>query len=218
MAGCDDLGHRAHACGIRADDSGKADFRPRLELGAVEHHIHPAAKGHARLPGGGEKQFLEFSIVGLAHIGEPGAEPSSLGPIRGLDPEKLMWSSMSIRSPGEKSRLMPPAALVKIIDLGATQPKRPDGKGDFLLGIALVVVKPALHDGHRKAKKASHHQPASVTVNGGNHKTGNLFVGDDDGGFHPPSVIPQAASQDQNRVGGLRSPLKNDAAARRAIS
>ena len=42
-----------------------------------------------------------------------GPMASSLAPRSGLAPIKLMWSVISIKSPTEKSRLTPPAALVK---------------------------------------------------------------------------------------------------------
>ena len=46
--------------------------------------------------------------------GNRGPSRSSLGPIRGLTPIRLMWSSMTIRSPLSYSGFSPPAALETI--------------------------------------------------------------------------------------------------------
>ena len=60
--------------------------------------------------------------------GKRGPRASSLGPISGLVPEKLMWSRMIMRSPAWKSRLMPPAALVTISVLAPSAASTRTGK------------------------------------------------------------------------------------------
>ena len=46
--------------------------------------------------------------------GNRGPRRSSLGPIRGLTPSRLMWSSMTIRSPFSNWGFSPPAAFETI--------------------------------------------------------------------------------------------------------
>ena len=53
-------------------------------------------------------------VVGAAHIGEAVPRRSSLGPISGLSPIRLMWSSMTMMSPLANCGFMPPQALLTI--------------------------------------------------------------------------------------------------------
>ena len=51
------------------------------------------------------------SSYGCDMSGKRGPSVSSFGPTSGLSPSRLMWSAMSIRSPGLHSGCMPPQAF-----------------------------------------------------------------------------------------------------------
>ena len=58
-----------------------------------------------------------------------------------------------------------------------------DREDDLGHGIAFVVVKTALHNGHVLAHETAERQAASVSLNCRNREAGNLFVGKDGVGF-----------------------------------
>ncbi len=77
------------------------------------------------------------------------------------------------------------------------QPEHPDRVCRLLVGIALIVVHPALHHGHRPARQCTEHQPALVARSGRGFEMGNITVGHSDGVFHHVAQKPQAGTQHQ---------------------
>ena len=93
--------------------------------------------------------------------------------------------------------MIQPAALVRI----AHQLQDADGVGDLLEGVALVVVHPALHDGHRLSPQKPADQPPGVTRGGGGLEMGDIPVGEDDGLFHQVAQEAQAGAQHHGHPG-----------------
>ena len=109
----------------------------------------------------------------------------------------LIWSVMSIRSPGLEVPVHPAGGVGDQEGLAAQQAEDPDGIADLLIGVALVVVDPALHHCHRLAGQGAKDQapcvPGAVEV----LKWGDGGVGDGDGVLHQVPQVAQAGAQDQ---------------------
>ena len=84
----------------------------------------------------------------------------------------------------------------------AQQPQHPGTVGHILVGVALIVVHPALHDGHLLSGQSAEYQLALVAGGGGDLEVGDLSVGDGDGVFHHVAQEAQAGAQDHGHVRG----------------
>ena len=85
--------------------------------------------------------------------------------------------------------------------LAAQQAQHPHGVGHFLVGVALVVVHPALHHGHGLTSQGPEDQLALVAGGGGVLEVGDFSVGHDDGVLHEIAQIAQAGAQDHGHLG-----------------
>ena len=85
--------------------------------------------------------------------------------------------------------------------LAAQQAQHPHGVGHFLVGVALVVVHPALHHGHGLAVQHAAHQAALVAGGGGRLKVGDVVIVDGDGVLHLVAQKAQAGAQDHGHLG-----------------
>ena len=83
-------------------------------LGTVNTDIDTVVQRHSaglcRLVG----KVTQFFWVNMTHIRKTCADFIIIGSCSVVFPVKLIWSSITMKSPAEKSVLMPPAALVRI--------------------------------------------------------------------------------------------------------
>ena len=77
---------------------------------------------------------------------------SSFGPMSGLVPSRLMWSSITISAPWPNFVLMPPAAFVRISALTPSRPSTRVGKRHGAEVVALVEVRAARQRQHAPAR------------------------------------------------------------------
>ena len=85
--------------------------------------------------------------------------------------------------------------------VAAQQVEDADPVADLLIGVALIVVDPALHDGHVLAGQLAKDHLAFMAGGGGVLEVGNLAVGDDDGVLHQVPQVAQAGAQDHGHFG-----------------
>ena len=79
--------------------------------------------------------------------------------------------------------------------------KDTEGIADLFVGVALIVVHPALHDGHGLAGQNAENQLPLVAGGCGGFKVRDVTIGDDDGVFHFIAQISQAGAQDHRHFG-----------------
>ena len=133
-AGEDHLGHRRHADGVGAEDAEGADLGRGLEGGAGVPGVDALGQRDALGRGGGAERAR----------GSPGRRRrswrrsgASLGsPISGLRPEKLMWSAISIRSPGGMS------GRKRAGGVGQDQPRRRRARCSISSGRRIAAASP----------------------------------------------------------------------------
>ena len=88
-----------------------------------------------------------------------------------------MWSVSTTSAPCLYSRLMPPAALVRMTRANAHAAKHAHRKRDFLRGIAFVQVHAALHGGYGDVGNFPNHHLSGVSDGGGAREQWNICVG-----------------------------------------
>ena len=207
MAGGDDLRGGGHAHGVGAGDPGKADLRRGLVLGTGEVHIDALFELDAQVGGRLPGQVLEGGGVKVGGVGEPGAE---LGQV--LAPERGLHKDLDLV--GDEHEVTGLEVQVDAVGddegVAAQQPQDPDGIGHLLVGVALVVVHAALHDGHLLAPEGAENQLALMAGGGGHLEVGDLPVGDTDGVLHHVAQEAQAGTQDHGHLGGKAADLAAD--------
>lgn len=149
------------------------------------------------LPG----QVLELGGVEVAGVGEPGAELRQILPPEGGLHEDLDLVGDEHQVPGLEVPVHPAGGVGDQEGLAAQQAEDPDGVADLLVGVALVVVDPALHHCHRLAGQGAEDQLPLVSRGGGGLKVGDGGVGDGDGVLHQVPQVAQAGAQDQGHPG-----------------
>ena len=155
-------GGGGHAHRVGPGDAGEAHLGGSLVLGTGEVHIHTLLQGDAQLLGGLAGQLLEGGGIQVGGVGEPDAELRQV-----LAPQRGLHEDLDLVGDEHQVARLPvhvDAAGGVGDDKGvaAQQPQHPDGVGHLLVGVALVVVHPALHDGHRLALQGAEHQTALV--------------------------------------------------------
>ena len=110
----EDLGDRRHPHHVGADGAEEAVLGAGLQVRPGDRHVDTAMRHDVLFQGHLEGRVCKSRSYGSIRSGNLGPSRSSLGPIRGLSPIRLMWSSMTTRSPLEKSGFSPPAALETI--------------------------------------------------------------------------------------------------------
>ena len=142
--------------------------RPRRRRCRAGSGTRPASPGSARAPRrtrpGGRRSSPpgRCAAPGRAARGRRAgtcrgsASPrrSSFGPMSGLSPSRLMWSSMTMRSPLAYCGFMPPQALLTIEHLAAQRLHHAHRERDLLERVALVEVEAALHGHDGLARRA----------------------------------------------------------------
>ena len=99
-------------------------------------------------------------------------------PISGLRPEKLMWSAISISSPGGMSGRNEPAALVRISRSAPSAFSASSGARITAGVAALVVVRPPAEHRHARALEPPDHQPRVVPRHPGVREVRQLGIVD----------------------------------------
>ena len=188
----------------RAQDPGGPDLRRGLVLGAGEVHVDALPQGDAQLRWPVCRASLPQArgCRGGRRRGTGRRTPAGSPPGGGTPMKILMWSVMSIRSPGLPVQVHAAGGVGDYQGVAAQQAEHPDGVGDLLIGVALVVVHPALHNSHLLALQGAEHQLALVAGGGGDLEMGDVLVRHGDGVFHHVAQVAQAGAQDQGHLGG----------------
>ena len=84
----------------------------------------------------------------------------------------------------------------------AQQGEHPHRIGDLFIAVTLVVVHPALHDGHVLALELTEDQLALVAGGGGSLEVGDVLIRDGNGVFHLVAQEAQTGAQDHGYLRG----------------
>jgi len=104
------LGYCRHSNGICADGSQKSYQLSSQDL-VLALHVHAFCTRIFKSSEACSASAMSSLLYASDISGNRGPISSSLGPISGLSPSKLMWSEMSMTSPFLKSGLSAPAAF-----------------------------------------------------------------------------------------------------------
>ena len=146
--GDDHLGHRGHADDVGTERAQHAVLGARLEVRARNGDVHALAQRDPRSRATSRASARNASSYGADMSGKRGPSASSFGPMSGLSPSRLMWSAMSIRSPGVHAGCMPPHALDTTSVCAPSARSTRTGNVTCCSRIALVAVKSPLHRHH----------------------------------------------------------------------
>ena len=144
-----------HPDDVGADRAQHAVLGARLEVRPRHGDVHAFAQHDSLLARDLARQRAQRRRRTAPTCRESAAPSrSSFGPTSGLSPSRLMWSAMSIRSPGAHSGCIPPHAFDTTSVSRAERAQHAHRKGHLLERVALVAVKAPLHRDHRLARRA----------------------------------------------------------------
>ena len=190
MAGHDDLRRGGHAHGIAPQDAGGPDLCRGLILRPVAVEVDPLPQRNAQLLGRLAGQLPEAGGVQMGGVGESDPELGQIFP-----PERRLGKHLDVvgnehQVPGLPAGVDASGGIGDDQGVTPQQAQHPDGVGHLLIGVALVVVRSALHDRHPLPLQSAEDQPPLVSRRGGCLKVGNIQVVDGDGTLH---LVPHIA-------------------------
>ena len=201
MSGHDDLGGGGHAHGVPAQGADGANLRRGLVLGAIAVEVDALPQGDVPLPGRLAGQVQQTAGIQVGGVGKADAEPGQI-----LPPEGGLGEHLDLVSDEHQVARLP-AGVDTAGGVGdnegvaAQQAQHPDGVGHRLVGVALIVVHPALHDGHPLSLQLPKHQAALVAGGGGGLEVGDILIVDENGVFHLIPQVAQAGAQHHSHPG-----------------
>ena len=178
VAGHDGFGHGGHAHGVGAEDVEGVVFGGGLVAGTGDADIDAVLEFDILFGSDFLCQFHDAVRVGLAHVGEAGAELVVVGTEQGVVGHEVDMVGDD-HDVGDVEGGVEAAGGIGEDDLFDTElAEHLDGEGEGLHGVAFVVVEAAAHDEHGGAVEGAEDEGAAVALHGGDGEVGNVLIGD----------------------------------------
>ena len=143
-----------HADDVGADRPEEPVLGPGLQVRAGHRHVDPAMGDDVRLERDAQGQVLQLPVVGLDHVGEPGAEAVVVGADQRVDAQQVDVVLDDHQIALGVLRVQPAAGVGDDQQLAAQLLHHPDRERHLGGRVAFVEVEPAFHRDHRAARPA----------------------------------------------------------------
>ena len=199
LNGCNRLGDRRHADGIRTQGCQHPDFGGGFVAGAGNRNQDPLFQGDVQIPtcilGSSDK----IGVVGSRHVRETKTEGGIVRTDQGVGEHEVDVVGDEHQITGDEDRIDSPGGVGQDEVLNPHLSEHPDGEDDFLYRISLVHVHPALdrHDGYVPGFPEDN--PSPVARDGRGRPVGDVGCFDGRRVVQFVAQIPQAGSQDNGR-------------------
>ena len=176
VVGYDDFGNGGHAYGIAAYHAVHLILCGGLERRTLDTHVDTVGEADLLLLGNGGSLLDERQVVGLVHVGEARSGGEVLAAQRVLG-EHVDVVGDNHQVANLEGRVHTAGGIRHEEGLDAQFVHDAHGEGDFLHGVALVVVEAALHGQDVYPAKFAEYQFATMTFHGRYREVGNVGIG-----------------------------------------
>ncbi|MEY3457567.1 MAG: hypothetical protein RL215_724, partial [Planctomycetota bacterium] len=201
--GHDAFGNGRHPDDIGADEPQHAVFGAGFEVGSGDSSEDSAVGRDAVLERGTAGGFDERFGVGLAHVGKPWSESIIVDAAQGVIGHEVDVVFEDDDVSELKVWIHPSDGACEHQRFCSEGPHDADGEGDFLEGVAFVVVEAAFHGDDGDAFERSEDKSSGVAGGRGARKVWDFGVWDFDIDVNAPGESTESGAEDESGAGSV---------------